>query len=354
MTPLVTSMRWVDASTLIVFLGGMVTRLTAADGTSQQVLEIDPTTNGLLVLDVARRQIVRELRGASATITVPRAGSPTELLFVESAHHADGAKERVGRIDIATGCVHASEWVRGWSMIAIDTVNEGFLMGHQDPNRGAETLERWDAATSRRTASRAVPRFDVLRHDRTTNLAIMTSFGDDAIRVRDPITLADRAERRLDVAVTSGFAIRPGRGEILLPFERRCTPLPGAPRRTMRRMCKEAFLDRGVVVVAIDSLAEVARATLPYDFEPTRASWSRDGAHVVVPCGRGREQCEWTPETGAIRRMPRPSLDEWSVTPAPDNQTYAMPGPDGSVELRSRSTGKLLWQVPLPRRPLPR
>ena len=340
---------WLDRKMLVVFVGARDFRATAPDGTTFGALDTDPRSVGFLVLDVANKTVVRAFRGAGAYTAVLRAGSRSELLFAQGGYGDQGSRDRLGRLDVATGCLHASPWLGDMS-IDVDRPTDGFIVAPDgNVSRRYEKLERYDGATLQRTAALAVDRFDSFAIDPTTRLLVTISQGDDTIRLRDLVTLAERGAKTMDVHVRaySGWWVRPQHGQIALRYETHCTST--TPLTSMHVHCREGPRREGIVVVDLETLREVTRLQTTQPFDP--AVWTPDGAVLRGSCSFAKTLCEWTPETGADRPAARPVVaNREEMTFSPDGDTYAMAGPDGTtIEVRSLSNDLLLWQLALPR-----
>lgn len=344
--PYVGDFVWLDRTMLVAFVGARMFRATAPDGTSFDALDVDPRSVGFLVLDVASRRIVRAFRGAGAYTADLRAGSRSELLFAEGGYGDQGARDRLGRLDVATGCLHASPWL-GRVSIRIDRPTDGFVVAPDGGSHGHERLERYDAATLQRTAALAVGRFDSFAIDPTTRLIFTLGWVDDTIRIRDPITLAERGAKTMDVHTERGAWVRPRHGQIALPYETHCTSI--GPRGSMRMECREGPRRHGLVLVELDPLREVARVETTYPFE--RAVWTPDGTVLRGSSALERTASEWVPETGALRPVAQPDgAAPARMTLGPDGDTYATETPDDTaIEVRSLSKDLLLWRLALPR-----
>jgi hypothetical protein len=323
----VTGFVWLDATTVIALVGG----------------GFDPHSNGVLVLDVAHRAVTRAFRASTGPLAraALRSGSHTELLI----DVLDDGSERVGTLDIATGCARTTT-AESHAQIVLDPVNDGFVIA------GPDNLVRLDANTLRRGSASPADRLDAIAYDATTNALVTSSNSGDTIRVRDPVTLAERGVMTLAVSARAGFTVRPRHGEIVLPYSL-CTP---TGRHTVepdpRITCREGTIERGLLIASLRPLAEVQRVHLPEDADCDirRIAWTIDGSRAFLPCNAERELAEWTPDTGAVRMMPRPPLQYWSVMAlAPDGDTYAAVGAHATIEVRSLSSGDLLWQLPLRR-----
>jgi hypothetical protein len=338
---------WLDRTMLVAFVGARMFRATAPDGTTFDALDTDPRSEGLLVLDVANKTIVRAFRGAGPHTAVLRAGSRSELLFIEGGYGDLGWRNRIGRLDVATGCLHASRWLGNVS-VRIDRSPEGFIVAPSgSPRRGHERLERYEAATLQQTAALDVSHFDSFAIEPTTRLLVTVGSTDDTIRLRDPVTLAERGAKTMDVQIRSGWWVRPRHGQIALRYETPCTST--TPRSSMQMICREGPRREGVVVVELEPLREVAR--LPALHPLDGAAWTPDGVVLRGTCSLARTVCEWTPETGAVRPAAQPAAaTPAEMTLSPDGDTYATKGPDGAtIEVRSLSKSLLLWQLALPR-----
>jgi hypothetical protein len=331
---------WLDASTLVAFVGGGP----------------DPRINGVLVLDVAHHRIERAFRGLGPiSIATPRAGSQREMLFFDQAYLASGWKHRAGSIDLATGCVRASDGF-GPGLEAIDPVHDTFVISPNPDNasNGHDTLERWDASTLRRERVEHVPRLDALAYDSTSNLLVTKSYADDVVHIRDPITFDERGAAWLDIESRQGLHVRPARAQIVIPFMTQCTsldPPSPMPRPAMRMHCREGAPRQGLALAALDPVAAAtAKQDLDsgFDCDWRRMAWTSDGSRAVMPCRRNAEEIEWLPDAGTIRHVPRPPLDYWDhITWSPDGDTYAAAGERSTLDVRSFATGAVLWQIPL-------
>ncbi len=331
---------WLDSTTLVAFVGG---------GPNLQA-------NGLLVLDVPARTIRRAFRGLGPIGNAAfRVGSRGELLFSDQLYRDTRWEHRVGTLDLATGCVRASRDIGTWN-VAIDPANDGFVVAADStPDGGSTALVRYDAATLTPSPKRSVPRFDALSYDPTSNRLVASSYGDDPIRTRDPITLDEREAKSLAVSVRTGFSLRPAHAEIAMGYTK-CTPTGRPTRRpSMRVACREGTQEVGWVTVGLDPLVEVRRVERPVDAwncDDRRISWTPDGARAFIPCHGVSQWMEWTPDTGAFRLIPAPPLDYWARTAwAPDGDTFAGFGAGDTIDVRSISTGNLLWQIPLRKSP---
>jgi len=186
-----------------------------------------------------------------------------------------------------------------------------------------------------------------MSYDPKTNLLVTASFGDDTIRERDPVTLADRASKTLAVHVREGFSLVPGRGEIAMAFETPCTRVN--PPTEVRVECREPVQEHGMLVVGLDPLTELHRSQITPEIDARRLAWVPNGSRAYAPCEDDHLLCEWTPETGAVRTLPAAALGYWSkLTFAGDGDTFVAEGPHATIDVRSMTTGALAWQLPIP------
>ncbi len=344
-SPFITGLLWLDPATLIVGVAGRVVDEASPDGSHHQVLDVDPHSSGMFVIDVVQQKIQRVFRGASFIDAQPRRGSQTELLVLDGNYTDHGWRNQVGVVDLASGCLRSSEaFAEG--VVAIDPGTDSFVVSRgQDNGRKVNALERWEAKALRPDATRSLPRIDAMSYDPHTNLLVTTSFANDTIHLRDPVTLDERSAKTLPVRVRQGFSLIPGRGQIAMAFETPCTPTGSTVGEHVE--CREPVQEHGLLVVNLESLTELHRSQIAPELEG-RLTWVPDGSRAFAPCANGHELCAWTPETGEVRRVQAGMTNVAAkLAFAADGDTYATEGAEGSLEIRSMATGALRWHVAL-------
>lgn len=274
----------------------------------------DRRSSGIVVSEVLESHSPRGFRGLSADRAELSAGSHKELLFTE---RGPGGRTRLGTLDLTTGCVRRSAGTKLLNNVTIDPVRRGFVgwVSEQVGGTTKTTIERWEAAslTMRISADAPAKTFGFV-YDATSDRLLTsvvatttTAFGaaeaPDRLIVVDPATLREVASLTFSVhpRAVSRFAVRPGRGELALPYMTPCTEIVGRrgaraePRPIWARQCREGPTRAGIVLVRLSPLSEIKRLDVGRELIDGIA-WSSDGTKLFFECGE-RGRCEWEPES---------------------------------------------------------